>query len=259
MKHTMMAALTVSIALTGCSGGGDEESDESSSESAPETTASNIAAAASGASGVSGKISFEGTPPERTVIEAEGDPKCAIMHKDSPLLSDKVLVDDNGGLANVFLIVETPPEGDYPVPESSVKLDQIGCVYTPHVLGIQVGQTLEIHNSDDTTHNVRAVARKNKPFNLGQPAGSKPREKSFKNAEDGIRLKCDIHRWMTAYVFSVEHPFFAVSDESGAFTIAGLPAGDYSIKAWHESLGEQTGSLTVGDDGAGEINFSFSE
>jgi len=251
MKHTMMVALTVSIALTGCSGGGEDGSDDSSSGSSPETAAS--------ASGVSGKISFEGTPPERTVIESEGDPKCAIMHKDSPLLSEKIIVDDDGGLANVFLIVENPPEGDYAAPETSVVLDQVGCVYTPHVLGVQIGQTLEIRNSDDTTHNVRAVARKNKPFNLGQPAGSRPREKTFKNAEDSIRLKCDIHRWMTAFVFSVEHPFFAVSDESGAFTIAGLPAGDYTIKAWHESLGEQTGTLTVGDDGTGEINFSFSE
>lgn len=251
-RHAMiMMVLAGSIALTGCSGGGDEGGNESAPEAAPDTAAS--------ASGISGKISFEGTPPERTIIEAEGDPKCALMHKDSPLLSEKIIVGDNGGLANVFLVVENPPEGEYAAPDSSVVLNQVGCVYTPHVLGIQVGQTLEIQNSDDTTHNVRAVARKNKPFNLGQPAGSKPREKSFKNAEDGIRLKCDIHRWMTAFVFSVEHPFFAVSDETGAFSIAGLPAGDYSVRAWHESLGEQTGTLTVGDDGIGEINFSFSE
>ncbi len=253
VKRTMtMIAVAGSITLAGCSGGGDTDS---GGTTAPDAAASTDSASASG---VTGSVSFEGTPPERPVIDTEGDPKCSIMHKDSPVLSEKIVVGADGGLANVFVIVENPPEGDYAAPETPVILDQVGCMYTPHVSGIQVGQTLQIRNSDDTTHNVRAVARKNRPFNLGQPPGSNPREKTFKKAEDRIRLKCDIHRWMTAYIFSVEHPFFAVTDESGAFTIAGLPAGEYTVKAWHEELGEKTGTLTVDESGNGEVDFSFS-
>ena len=250
---TAAASAALIITLSGCGGDSSDSGDTGSEAAAPATDSG------SAGSGLSGKISFEGTPPERTAIDTEGDPKCAMMHADAPLLSDKVLVDASGGLANVFLYIDNPPEADYAAPETPVVLDQVGCQYTPHVLGVQAGQPLEVHNSDDTLHNVRAVARKNKPVNMAQPAGSKPRMKTFKVAEASIRVKCDIHRWMTAYVFSMDHPFFAVSDDTGAFSIAGLPAGEYTVNAWHESLGEQTGTVTIAEDGSGTIDFSFSE
>jgi hypothetical protein len=144
------------------------------------------------------------------------------------------------------------------VPEETLKLDQIGCMYTPHILGIQVGQKLMIHNSDDTIHNVSIVARKNKARNYGQPSGSKPRAYTFKKEELKVRFKCDIHPWMNAYVFALDHPFFAVSDESGAFNISGLAAGEYNVTAWHEKFGEKTGTVTVDDNGTGKVDFTFS-
>lgn len=249
--RTMVLGLSVSVLMLGCSSEGGEDA-------APTDAPTGEQAAAPATGGVTGKISFDGVAPERTVIEAEGDAKCAQMHAGSPILSDSAIVSADGALANVFVYVTNPPEGDFPPSETPVKLDQVGCMYTPHVLGVQVGQKMMIHNSDETTHNVRAVARKNKPMNAGQPVGSKPRSKTFKKEELKIRFKCDFHPWMTAYVFAMDTPFFGVSDESGAFNIQGLPAGEYEVTAWHEEFGEQDGTVTVDAEGNGSVDFTFS-
>ena len=240
--RTMVLGIGVSALVVGCSGGEEEVGP------APEV----------GDGTVSGMISFEGEAPERTVIEAEGDEICAAMHADAPLLSERAIVSAVGELANVFVYVTNPPEGEYAAPEESVKLNQVGCTYIPHVLGVQVGQPLELVNSDDTLHNVRGVARKNKAMNYAQPAGSKPRTKTFKKEEMSIRMKCDLHPWMTAYVFAMGHPYFGISDESGAFRIEGLPTGDYEVTAWHEQFGEKTGTVTVDESGTGKVDFTFS-
>lgn len=254
--RTMVLSMSVTALIIGCS---SESPDDVAPTDAPEASDTSMTdAAVSAAGGVMGKVSFSGTALERTVIETEGDPNCAAMHKGEPVLSDSVLVAADGGLANVFVYVTNAPESDAAAPTESVRLDQIGCMYTPHVLGVQVGQPLEIVNSDATTHNVRGVARKNKAMNYGQPAGSKPRTKTFKKVEMKIRIKCDIHPWMTAYVFAMGHGYFGVSDASGAFNIQGLPAGDYDVTAWHEKLGEQAGTVTVGADGSGKVDFVFS-
>lgn len=248
-------ALCGATLFAGCGGGADEDPAVGEAPAATDTAA---ASAASGGS-LAGKISFEGTPPEQAAIDMEGDPKCAAMHGDKPLIAEQVVVSENGGLANVFLYIKNAPEGDYPAPETPVVLDQIGCAYVPHVLGVQAGQPMEIRNSDGTTHNVRGIARKNKAMNYGQPVGSPPRTKTFKKAEMGIRLKCDLHPWMTGFVFAMDHPYFSVSDAEGNFSIAGLPAGEYDVVAWHEQYDEQTGTVTVAADGSGSIDFSFSD
>ena len=261
--RTMVLGVSVSALMLGCS---SESTEEAAPTDAPEETSTEASSADMGSaeaapgvvSGVMGRVSFSGTAPERTVIETEGDPNCAAMHGGKPVLSDSVLVSADGGLANVFVYVTNAPDTGAETPTESVRLDQIGCMYTPHVLGVQIGQPLEIVNSDSTTHNVRGVARKNKAMNYGQPAGSKPRTKTFKKVEMKIRIKCDIHPWMTAYVFAMGHSFFGVSDESGAFDIEGLPAGDYEVTAWHEKFGEQAGTVTVGADGSGKVDFNFS-
>ena len=204
-----------------------------------------------------GTARFEGPPPPRRPLQMDADPKCAEIHGGKPVLSEEVLVDAAGGLANVFVHVENPPAGTHAAPTEPVRLEQHGCLYTPRVQGILVDQTLEIVNDDDTLHNVRALAENNRPFNLGQPAATAPRVKTFKIAEPALKFKCDVHPWMTAYLFVMEHPYFGVSAADGSFSIPGLAAGAYSVVAWHEKLGERKAQVTVGADGTGAVSFTF--
>ena len=136
-------------------------------------------------------------------------------------------------------------------------LNQQGCTYAPHVSGIMTGQTLIIRNSDPTLHNVHALPKNNEEFNQGQPFQDMELEKEFGTAEVMVRFKCDVHPWMSAYMGVVDHPFFATSGADGSFAIEGLPAGDYVLEAWHETLGAQTQSVTVAADGAVDVSFDF--
>jgi hypothetical protein len=214
-------------------------------------------AAAAAGGGIEGTIKLDGAAPERRPLQMAADPKCAEMHGSQPVLSEEVVVDGKGGLANVFVWVKNPPAGAHATPAQPVRLEQHGCLYTPRVLGIVLDQTLEIVNGDDTLHNVRALAELNRPFNLGQPPGTAPRVKTFKVTEPGLKFKCDVHPWMAAYLFVMDHPYFGVSAADGSFSIPGLPAGSYQLAAWHEKLGEQEAKVTVGADGAGGASFTF--
>jgi plastocyanin len=217
-----------------------------------------VATATGGAStGIVGKVVFEGPAPKRPTLETEGDPKCHAMHADKPLLSEREVVGADGSVQWAFAYIKNPPAGTHPTPATAAHMDQIGCAYTPHVLGVQVGQKVEIKNSDPTLHNVRGIARVNKPFNFGQPEGSPPRERVFDKPEMEIRLKCDIHSWMTSYIFAMEHPFFAISDANGAFNITGLPAGDYTLVVWHESFGTQEVSVNVTADAPSPVTVTL--
>jgi plastocyanin len=251
----------ISVAVAGWGGTGEEPAAPAESPApaaggtpAPAQPAAAVAPVAS--ADITGKVVYEGTPPERAVLETQGDPKCFAMHKDAPLLSDREVVSADGGVQWAFVYVKNAPAGDYPVPGDEVVLDQVGCRYTPHVLGVRVGQTLALHNSDALLHNVRAIARENKPINYGQPAGSAPRKKVFDKAEMEIRIKCDVHPWMTAFTFAMDHPFFAVTDENGAFTIPNLPAGDYTLVCWHESYGEQEMIVSVKGGAPTDVSFT---
>ena len=207
---------------------------------------------------VSGKVVFEGTPPRPRRIDTRSDDDfCEAMYKDKPLYADGAAIGAKGEFADIFVWIDNPPEKAYPPPSTSVELDQEGCRYTTHVFGLMVGQTLVVRNSDDTTHNVRGFARKNRPFNFGQPPGLQPRTRVFKNSETPIRIKCDVHSWMESFCFVMTHPFFSVTDIDGAFAIENVPAGTYTLKAWHERLGELEQEITVGDAAVSSGTFIF--
>jgi plastocyanin len=210
---------------------------------APQATPANASASTTGS--VAGKVIFEGPAPKRATLETEGDPKCHAMHANEPLLSDREVVGPDGGIQWAFAYIKNPPAGDYPVPDTAAELDQVACAYVPHVLAVRVGQKVNIKNTDPTLHNVRAIARTNKPINFAQPQGTPPRERIFDKAEMGIKVKCDIHSWMTGYLFTMEHPFFAVTDGGGNYSISGLPAGDYTLVVWHEAYGTKEIPVTV--------------
>jgi hypothetical protein len=220
---------------------------------APESTETQDAPAAR----VTGTVKFAGTPPKRTPLQVSEE--CASHLGGEPLLSEALVVGDQGGLQWAFVYISNPPEGEYPAPEEAAVLDQVGCRYIPHILGLQAGQPLVAANSDPVIHNVRSFPRNNRAFNMGQPVGSNPRTAraaSTANEEMGIRIKCDIHPWMTAYLFVVDHPFFGVTGENGSFTIDGLPDGTYDLVVWHEKLGEKVVPITV-EGAAASVEVTF--
>ncbi|MDE3058802.1 MAG: hypothetical protein KGJ59_12685 [Bacteroidota bacterium] len=196
-----------------------------------------------------GKINFSGKPPVPREIKMSGDRNCAQMHH-GPVYSEDVIVNKNGTLKNVFVYLKEGVKGKYPVPSSPVVLTQEGCMYHPHVFGMQVGQPLEIVNDDQTLHNIHALPKNNTPFNVGQPLKGMKTTKTFDKSEVMVKFKCDVHNWMSAYCGVLDHPFFAVSDENGNFDIKNVPPGTYTVEAWHEKYGVQDMKVTVTAKGA---------
>ncbi len=208
---------------------------------------------------ISGNVQFSGTAPKMEKISMAADATCASVHAES-VYEETVLVNSNGTLKNVFVYVKEGLEGEtFPTPTTPATIDQKGCQYHPHVFGIQVGQELEIVNSDATLHNVHSLATQNKQFNLGMPIQGMKLKKKFDAPEVMAKVKCDVHPWMSAYVGVLSHPFFGVTGDEGTFEIKDLPAGEYTIEAWHEKYGTQTQKITVTEGAPASINFTFGE
>ena len=236
-------ALASGLFVTACGGG-----------STPERPAAT--AKADGPGSVTGKVTFDGEPPVRTPVKMAADPNC----KPGPeSLSETQIVSADKGLKNVFVYVKDGlGNAVYETPTKPIVLDQSGCRYEPHVFGVFVGQPVEIKNSDMTLHNVHAIPKSNEEFNFGQENEKAPIvTKTFSKPEIGVSFRCDVHGWMRAYANVVTHPFFAVTKDDGSFEIKGLPAGTYTIEAWHERLGTQTAKVTI-SDGAAAATAAFS-
>ena len=211
---------------------------------------------ASAESKVSGKATLEGDAPKQRRLRMDADPVCAGSH-DGPVLAEEVVVGENGGLQNVFVYVKDGLSGDFPAPSDPVVLDQKGCKYSPHVVGVQVGQPLQILNSDKTLHNVHGMPKTNAGFNFAMPKFVKKKDHQFDSVETMVAVKCDVHPWMSSYIGVVPHPFFAVTGPDGTFEIDGLPPGEYTLEAWQEKLGTQEGKVTVAADGTATVDFTF--
>ena len=207
---------------------------------------------------IHGKITFDGKAPKMKSLRMDADPVCVANNEVAPR-KEWLILDENNGLKNVLVFVKESPsggslEGDLNLVEKHAVIDQKGCVYVPHVLGVMVGQKLDILNSDGTLHNIHALPKVNKEFNKAMPRSKKQMTVQFDKSEAPFKVKCDVHPWMGAFIGVFDHPYFAVTGDDGSYVISGLEPGDYVIEAWHEKLGSQTANVTVGDSAA---NFTF--
>ncbi len=206
---------------------------------------------------ISGKVQLSGTPkPEITIVM---DATCGKFHGKPVTTRHFVVSEDSSGgkgLGNVFVYIKegakkTPPAGEAPM------LDQVNCMYEPYVLGVVTDQKFKVRNSDPLLHNVHATPRVNKEFNFGQPLKGQVTEKSFDQPEVLVRVKCDVHPWMFAYIGVVDHPYFAVTEKDGSFKIPNVPAGKYTVEAYHLKAGAKTQEVTLGADESKTISFTL--
>ena len=204
---------------------------------------------------ITGTITFEGKAPKMKPLKVDADPICVANNEIAPK-KEWLILDENKGVKNVLVFITEGLNIDYSPPEEPMVIDQKGCIYSPHVLGIMAGQQLDILNNDGTLHNIHALPKVNKEFNKAQPRSKKKLSVKFEKPEAPFKIKCDVHPWMGAYIGVFDHPCFAVSGDDGTYIISDLKPGEYVIEAWHEKLGSQTANVTVSDSAAHQ-NFTF--
>lgn len=259
----LFAALCLLAFAVACSRSNDDEADAEGTGDDSAEVANLTPYKTTGQEGsITGTINFTGTAPAPKEISMGADPVCASTNPD-PHAEDLVVNGDK--LANVFVYIKDGKAGDknisgykFDPPATPATLDQHGCHYVPHVLGIQTNQTLNIVNSDQTPHNINFDAKLNDKFNQGQGPGAAPITKQLKRPETVVPVKCNQHPWMRAYVGVLPHSFFSVTDKDGRFEIKGVPPGTYTVVAWHEKYPQGvTQSVTVAASEKKETNFSF--
>lgn len=237
--------------LTACSKKENtEESSTPATSAAPATAAAPIDPAT--AASVSGTVTFVGVAPKGAKIDMSQDPACKGTNT-----AENVVVEGNN-LSNVFVYVKDGlGSRTFDVPKDAVTIDQSGCKYHPHVLGVMTGQTLKVVNSDPTTHNIHPTPKDNREWNESQPPQSAALEKTFAREEIMLPVKCNQHPWMKMYVNVVKSPFYAVTGPDGKFEIKGLPPGDYTLAFVQEKLGEQDEKVTLAAKDSKVVNASF--
>lgn len=198
---------------------------------------------------ITGTITFEGKAPKMKPLKLDADPVCVANNEVVPKKEGLVL-DENKGVKNVLVFIIEGLNIDYSSPEEPVVIDQKGCVYSPHVVGIMAGQQLDILNNDGTLHNIHGLPKVNKEFNKAMPRTKKTLSMVFGKPEAPFKVKCDVHPWMGAYIGVFDHPCYSVTASDGTYEITGLEPGTYVIEAWHENrkkLGSQTATVILKD------------
>jgi plastocyanin len=239
----------LALGLFGCS-----KSQPSSEQPAAAPRAATVSVDPSTAGTIVGGVTLKGLPAKMKPLDMTADPGCPTGQQ-----SAEVVVANRGKLANVFVYVkEGLPQGNFAVPSEPVVLDQKGCRYSPHMLGIMSGQPLKVTNTDTADHNIHDMPSKNQAFNESQMPTDKPITKTFATPEMMIPVQCNQHPWMRAYINVMSNPYFAVSAADGSYEIKNLPPGEYTIAAVHEKFGEQTMKVKVGPKESAKAAFVFS-
>jgi plastocyanin len=202
---------------------------------------------------ITGTVKLNGAAPEMKMLKREADPYCGrVQMKD-----EEVIVSPSGGIKNVLVRLTKGVNGSYPAPATPASIDQTDCMFRPRVQGIMAGQPISVRNGDQTLHNVHTYKGASTIFNQAEIPGLPPMVKKFDGPSSIVKFKCDVHPWMTGYVAVTDHPFFAVTGDDGSFTIPNVPAGSYTIEAWHERFGTTTANVTVSNDKPGAVDMTL--
>jgi plastocyanin len=259
VKKTKLGIFSLAIgafalALVGC-GGSKTESPGGPAPAASAPAGKSVDPATAGE--VAGSVKLDGTPPKMKTISMAAEPACTKGHT-GPVTSEEVVTGAGGALANVVVYVKSGLDGySFPPPSTPVKFDQNGCQYHPHVAGVQVGQNIEVVNSDQTTHNIHPIPKENREWNESQPPGAAPIDKSFAREEVAIAVKCNVHPWMKSYIAVLASPYFQVTEKDGKFDLKNLPPGTYTLVAWHELYGPSEQMVTIGPKETKSVSFTF--
>ena len=240
---TLAASLALGMGVAGCTKK-EEAAPPAPAASGSTAPVAQPSAPAAGVGTIKGSVKLTGTPPEMKMLKREADPFCGrVQMKD-----EEVVVGAGGALKNVLVRLTKGVTGDYPAPETPAMIDQSQCMYRPRMQAIMAGQPLAIRNGDQTLHNVHTYKGPSTLFNQAEIPGMPPIVRKFDGPAAIIKFKCDVHPWMTGYVAVSSHPFFAVTGDDGTFSIANVPAGSYTVEAWHERFGATTTDVTVSAD-----------
>jgi plastocyanin len=251
--------LGIALFAVGCSKSSPPPSSESRMESAPAKPVAYYHVDPATAGEVTGKITFSGKAPARKKIDMDEDPQCAGEHKGGFIWDESVEVGSKHGLGNVFVYIKKGLEDKkFEPPADPVVVDQHGCWFEPRIIAMQAGQALKVTNSDPVTHNIHPRSEVNREWNQNQPSGAPPViRKFFDKPEVMIRVKCNIHPWMKAWIGVVDNPYFAVTKSNGEFDLKNVPPGTYTLEAWQEELGTQEQQVTVAASGKATAEFAF--
>ena len=218
--------------------------------------ASELAPGAQARGSISGHARLLGLATANPIVRMGMDPACAAANSGKRVVQDIVKVSADGSLSNVFVWLDANLPAP-PVPTQPVVIDQTGCMYGPRIVGARVGQSVQFRNSDHTLHNVHGVSTKGNDFNMSEPAAGMVMTVTLKRPEVMLRIKCDIHGWMTSYVGVVPTSYFAVTADAGRFEIPNVPPGTYTLRAWHEQYGTSAQMVQVKGGAAASVDFTF--
>jgi plastocyanin len=246
-RFSRRLVIAATLLAAGCGGSAPASSTAPASGPDPAHTAA-----------ISGRVTFDGPAPASEVVRIDGDRNCVSLVGTDRRPAEYVVPGDDQTLQNVFVYVKSGLETHaFPVPANAVVIDQQQCRYLPRVVGVRVGQPLEVRNSDPLLHNVRAEGAINQPFNQGQPVQGMKFSHTFTTREVMVPLTCDVHAWMNAYVGALEHPYFSVTGQDGTYALPRLPPGTYTVEAWHERLGVRSQQVVLGPGEAKDVVFTY--
>ncbi|HXZ79926.1 MAG TPA: carboxypeptidase regulatory-like domain-containing protein [Terriglobales bacterium] len=249
-KWAFLCFVLLSLLLWGACSKKESEAEKPAAESKPAAAATPIDP--NTVASVSGTVKFDGTAPKPQKIDMSQDPACG----SGPNMTETVVV-DNGDLANAFVYVKDGlGDRTFETPKDAVTIDQQGCRYHPHVLGVMTGQEVKVVNSDNTTHNIHPTPKDNREWNESQAPKAAPLEKSFAREEVMLPVKCNQHPWMKMYINVVKNPFYAVTDKNGKYTLTGLPPGTYTIAVVHEKGWTQEQKVTLAPKDSKTVDFT---